>query len=238
MNTQFRTQIGLAVGDRFTLNVRGRPVAMRIAGQIYDPNGASLYTSWQTLGGAAAIRATYYSVELRPGASPQAYLAALTKNLGPRFGTHAPGAGHSAAAAGSSSSLVGRLTELIAVLARLGVLNSVLMLTRERVHDLGIVKALGMTPRQTLTMVVCWVIAPAVAAAVIAIPAASYLHALTVKAIGAITGSGVPPSAIPIYHPRELLVLAASGMAIATVGALLPAGWAAASRTTTALHAE
>jgi predicted lysophospholipase L1 biosynthesis ABC-type transport system permease subunit len=55
------------------------------------------------------------------------------------------------------------------VLAVLGVLNSVLMATRERVHDLGVYKALGMTPRQTITMVICWVIAPAIAA-IIALP--------------------------------------------------------------------
>jgi putative ABC transport system permease protein len=114
----------------------------------------------------------------------------------------------------------------------------VLMLTRERVHDLGIFKALGMTPRQTVTMVVCWVVAPAVAAAAIAIPVAIYLHALTVESIGTITGTGVPRDAITVYHPTELLAFAASGLAIAAAGALLPASWAAASRATTALHAE
>jgi putative ABC transport system permease protein len=236
VNTQFLTQIGLRVGDRLTLTVRGRRVATRIAGQIYDPNGPSLYTSWQTLGTAAGLRATHYAIELRPGTSPKAYLAALSKALGPSIGTHIPEAGKTAAA--SSSSLVRLLTELIAVLAGLGVLASVLTLTRERVHDLGIFKALGMTPRQTVTMVTCWVIAPAAAAAVIAIPAAIYLHALTMRSIGTITGSGVPASAIAIYHPGELLLFAASGLVIATAGALLPAGWAAASAATTVLNAE
>jgi putative ABC transport system permease protein len=124
------------------------------------------------------------------------------------------------------------------VLAGLGVLTSVLMLTRERVHDLGIFKALGMTPRQTITMVFCWVIVPAIAAAAIAIPVAMYLHALTVESIGTITGTGVPRDAITVYRPTELLVFAASGLAIAAAGALLPASWAAASRTTTAIRAE
>jgi putative ABC transport system permease protein len=124
------------------------------------------------------------------------------------------------------------------VLAGLGVLTCVLMLTRERVRDLAIFKALGMTPRQTVTMVLCWVIAPAAAAAAIAVPAAIYLHALTVQSIGTITGSGVPASAITVYRPAELLQFTASGLAIAAVGALLPAGWAAVPRITTALHAE
>jgi putative ABC transport system permease protein len=237
VNTQFLTQIGLHVGDRLTLTVRGRPVAARIAGQVYDPNGPSLYTSWQTLGGTAAgLRATHYAIELRPGTNPHSYLAALTRALGPSFGAHIPEAGKTGAA--SSSSLVRLLTELIAVLAGLGVLTSVLMLTRERVHDLGVFKALGMTPRQIVTMVICSAIAPAVTAAAIAIPAAIYLHALTAQSIGTITGSGIPPSAITIYHPVGLLVFATSGLAIAAAGALLPASWAAASRTTTALRVE
>ena len=238
VNTAFLTETGLQVGDRFALTVRGRPVPVRIAGQVYDPNGPSLYTSWQTLGGAAAgVQAMFYTIELRPGTSPQAYLAALRKALGPRFAGFPSHVGNRGDPS-DSEALVRRLTELIAVLAGLGVLTSVLMLTRERVHDLGIFKALGMTPRQTVTMVTCWVVAPAIIAAAIAVPAAICLHALTVESIGTITGTGAPRNAITVYHPAELLVLAASGLAIAAAGALLPASWAAASRTTTALHAE
>jgi len=218
--------------------VHGRPVRIRVVGQVYFPNGPSLFTSWQTLGGTAAgVRATSYTIELRPGTSPRGYLAALLKALGPRFGAGILDAGGGPGGANASISLVRLLTELIAALAGLGVLTSVLMLTRERVHDLGIFKALGMTPRQTVTMVFCWVIVPAVAAAA-AVPGAIYLHAATVEYIGTITGTGVPRYAINVYHPAEMLMFAASGLVIAAAGALLPASWAAASRATTALHAE
>jgi putative ABC transport system permease protein len=239
VNTGFLTEMGLRVGDRFTLTVRGRPVRVRIASQIYFPNGPSVFTSFLTLGGSrVGVRAASYEVGLRPGTSPRAYVAALRKILGPGFGAGVPDAGGGPGGADSSISLVHLLTELIAVLAGLGVLTSVLMLTRERVHDLGIFKALGMTPRQTVAMVFCWVVAPAVVAAAIAIPVATYLHALTVESIGAISGTGVPGYAIDVYHPAGLLVFGASGLAIAAAGALLPASWAAAARTTTALHAE
>jgi hypothetical protein len=50
--------------------------------------------------------------------------------------------------------------------------------------------------------------------------------------------AGQPASAITGYHPGEPLLFAASGLAIAAVGALPPASWAAASRTTTVLRAE
>jgi putative ABC transport system permease protein len=63
------------------------------------------------------------------------------------------------------------------------VLNTTLMLTRERVHDLGVYKAVGMTPRQAIAMVTCWVIAPGIAAAVIALPAGITLHEAVIHAL-------------------------------------------------------
>lgn len=50
--------------------------------------------------------------------------------------------------------LIGMLTLMLVVVAGLGVLNTVVLDTRDRVHDLGVFKALGMTPRQTVAMVV------------------------------------------------------------------------------------
>lgn len=41
-----------------------------------------------------------------------------------------------------------------------------------------------------------------------------------------------------IYTPGGLTLLALAGLGIAVIGALGPATWAAASRTTTALRAE
>ena len=41
-----------------------------------------------------------------------------------------------------------------------------------------------------------------------------------------------------VYQLGELVLLAVSGLVIAVVGALLPAGWAARTRTAFALRAE
>jgi putative ABC transport system permease protein len=49
---------------------------------------------------------------------------------------------------------------------------------------------------------------------------------------------GVPANLLNVYQPAELAGLALAGLAIAVAGALLPASWAAATRTATALHAE
>jgi putative ABC transport system permease protein len=238
VNASFLTETGLKIGGRVTISVNGKPVTARIAGEVYHPDTPDLFTSWQTLGGpAAGLAAQMYDIGLTPGTSAQSYTQALSKAMGPKFtvGTGQSGGGISGLA---DKSLIQALTVLVAVLAGLGVLNSVLMATRERVHDLGIFKALGMTPRQTIAMVLCWVIAPAITAAIIAIPVAVTAHSLTVQAIGTVTGSGLPASVIAIYQPTELALLAASGLAIAAAGALVPASWAAAARTVTALRAE
>jgi hypothetical protein len=66
-----------------------------------------------------------------------------------------------------ADSLIAILTLMMAAVAGLGVLNTVLLGTRDRVHDLGMFKAVGMTPRQTIAMVLCWVVTPAVVAAVL-----------------------------------------------------------------------
>ena len=206
-------------------------------------------------------------------------------------------------------SLFQKLTWLVVVLAGIGVFSTLLVQARERVHYLGIHEALGMTPRQVITMVSCWAVAPAIIAAGIALPAGAALEPVVARAVvsaqagpaesmsalipGLRGGGGAarnahaphqpPPSAgggevrytrhghvvinagpprggrqpggrapeapglfAPAfvmadqnpYTPGELALLALAGLAIALAGALGPAIWAAASRTTTALRAE
>jgi putative ABC transport system permease protein len=68
--------------------------------------------------------------------------------------------------------------------AGLGVLNTVVLQTRERVHDLGVFKAIGMTPRQTVAMVVCSVAGIGLVAGLIAIPAGIALHHYVLPVMG------------------------------------------------------
>lgn len=48
----------------------------------------------------------------------------------------------------------------------------------------------------------------------------------------------LPGTFVHVYRAAELVLLALAGLVIAAAGALLPASWAAASKTTTALRAE
>jgi len=51
-------------------------------------------------------------------------------------------------------------------------------------------------------------------------------------------GSGLRASYVNIFPPAELVLLALAGLVIGVAGALLPASWAARTRTASALRAE
>src|SRR5215472_17872352 len=126
---------------------------------------------------------------------------------------------------------------MVAIAAGLGVLNTVLMTTRDRVHDLGVFRALGMRPGQTLTMVTCWIFGPAVLAAAVAAPAAVALNTATVHAMAGTAHTGVPASFTEVFGPARLALLSAAALVIAVAGALFPASWAASARPAVALRA-
>jgi putative ABC transport system permease protein len=134
--------------------------------------------------------------------------------------------------------LIATLSLLLAAVAALGVLNTVVLNTRERVHDLGVFKAVGMTPRQTIAMAVSWVAGIGLVAGVIAVPLGIALHHEVLPAMASSVGLRLPASFLHVYQAPELVALALAGVLIAVLGALAPAGWAARVRTATALHAE
>jgi putative ABC transport system permease protein len=239
VNTAYLAQSGLSVGDRTQLSGGGRAVTARIVGEVFVPgNDPALMTDWQTLAAVApGTGIEQYDVGLRPGISPTAYVRAMNGPQAERAGYLAsgPDGGQFYLIA---DSLIAMLTLMMAVVAGLGVLNTVLLGTRERVHDLGVFKAVGMTPRQTIAMVMCWVVTPAVVAAVIAIPAGMTMRTATADAMARAAYTGLPASFQHVYRPAEIVLLALSALVIGAVGALLPASWAARSRTATALRAE
>jgi len=235
--TGFLTVTGKAVGDTVIITAGHTRIPVRIVGEVFDTSnrGLEMFTSWQTLArsGLPLVPASY-DVGLRPGTSPAAYARALS-TLGP---------GYSVSINANETffvtliGLIGMLVLLLAVVAGLGVLNTVVLHTRERVHDLGIFKAVGMTPRQTIAMVVCWVAGTGLLAGVIAVPAGVALHRYVLPVMARAAGTGLPASYLTVYHPAELVLLALAGTVIAAAGALLPASWAARARTAAALRAE
>jgi putative ABC transport system permease protein len=134
--------------------------------------------------------------------------------------------------------LVAIFTLMLTAVAALGVLSMVVQDTRERVHDMGIFKALGMTPKQTVAMVLTSVTLTGLIAGLIGVPIGVAVEKATQTPMSNAIGRHLPPSVTHVYTAGLLLPLLAAGVVIALLGALLPAGWAARSRTATALRTE
>ena len=177
-----------------------------------------------------------YDVALEPGTSLSTYVNALNKAVGQNNPVSANTSNSSAYAI--IIGLITTMTLLLAAVAGLGVLNTVVLQARERVHDLGVFKAVGMTPRQTIAMVVCSVAGVGLLAGLIAVPLGIALHRYVLPVMGNAAQTAVPAAFLNVYHPAELVLLALAGLAIAVAGALPPAGWAAKTRTASALRAE
>jgi putative ABC transport system permease protein len=242
VSTGFLTLTGKAVGDTVRIVLGGRPIPLRIVGEDFDSDnrGVSVITDWQTLAdahvGPALTAPGQYDIGLRPGVSPASYARSLGPRLGSSYSTSLNA--RNSVVVSLMLGLIGTLTVLLALVAGLGVLNTVVLNTRDRVHDLGVFKAIGMTPRQTVAMVVCWVAGTGLAAGLIAVPAGIALHHTVLPVMASSANLGLPASYLSVYRAPELVLLALAGVVIAVAGALLPAGWAARIRTASALRAE
>lgn len=240
--TGFLTATGRQVGDTVTLDGRRVPVTVRIVGEVLDPryDGMHVFTDAATLRSAEpGLAPTAHHIALTSGTDAGSYTAALNKDLRP-LGLTADVGGSE----GSSemvltlNSLSALLTLMLVAVAALGVLSGVLLDTRERVRELGIHRALGMTPRQATSMVLTSVVVTGLAAGALGVPLGVALHGKVMPAMGDSAGLRLPDSVIAVYQAPELALLCLGGLAIAVLGALLPARWAARMPTASALRTE
>ncbi|MFJ2556373.1 MULTISPECIES: ABC transporter permease [unclassified Streptomyces] len=240
--TPFLAATGTRVGDTVTLNGLAEPVTVRIVGEVLDPrnDGMQVFTDASTLTAARPdLTESSHHIAVTSGTDVSRYVEALNKDLAPLGATARAGgldAGGDMVVTLNALSAV--LTLMLVAVAALGVLNGVLLDTRERVREIGVHKALGMTPRQTVTMVITSVVLTGLVAGALGVPLGVALHGWVIPAMGDSVGLRFPGSVIAVYHGAELLPLALGGLLIATLGALLPASWAARARTATSLRTE
>jgi len=239
VNTAFLADTGTKVGQDYTLTSGGKHVTVHIAGEVFDPAGGQpeMIGAISTLSAVdPGLAPNQYLVQVAPGTDLGSYANTLNHALGKDYVAEPNTSGRATLPA--ITGLVAALTLVIAVVAGLGVLNTVVLQTRERVHDLGVFKALGMTPRQTIAMVISTVAGTGLVAGLIAIPAGVALHRSVLPIMGHAVQTGLPAAVLDVYHAPELILLALSGLAIAVAGALAPASWAAGTRTASALRTE
>jgi putative ABC transport system permease protein len=246
VNTTFLTDTGTSVGSAVTLTSGGRSETVRIAGETFanDSSEPNVFMSGSDLARIDPGQApTQYYAGVKPGTDPQAVANALDTRLDPSGPSPAAVAGIQVTPNDNGEliavvTLIALLTILLVVVAGLGVLNTVVLQLRERVHDLGVLKSAGMTPRQAIAMVVCSVTLIGLLAGIIAVPLGVLVHNGVVPVMGHAANTDLPAAVISVYSWWQYILLALAGLVIAVVAALGPASWAARTRTAFALRAE
>ena len=235
----FLTATGTKVGDTITITLAGQQIPVRIVGDVFDTDNAGLtmLTDLQTLTRTdQGLAPDLYAIGLRPDVNPFAYAHQIGADLPDGFSTGQRDT------TGSpfpyAIILTGTLVLLLAVAAALGVVSTVVLQIRERVHDLGICKAVGMTPRQSVTMMTCWVAGTGLTAGIIGVVAGIALHHGLIPQMAYFAGNSTPPSFLNVYGGWEIAVLSLAGLALAAVGALPPATLAVRLPAAQALRAE
>ncbi|MEU8924020.1 FtsX-like permease family protein [Kitasatospora sp. NPDC048545] len=230
----FLKQHGLKLGDRLTLDLDGRHLTVTVVGEESQGNARAFTSNGAT---RAALtddpHAVEYDVKLAPGADAEAYqraVSAADPSLSPSV--FAPDLAGPVVAVISFATI---FTVLLSVVAALGVFNTLLLTIRERRRDLGMLKSIGMTPRQVVTMTITSVAWQGAVSAVIGVPAGILAHRLLVENVASIV---FPESTIDVWDALPLTGLAFAGVAIAVLGALVPARSAARLPIAEVLHNE
>ncbi|MFJ5543889.1 FtsX-like permease family protein [Micromonospora chalcea] len=226
------TATGVRIGDTVTVRIEGAPVRLLIVGEVFESSMA-VFTATP-----AGRNPFEYRVALAPDTDAGAYAQSLTGALAGRGLTARPSGTETDPLLLVVEGLTATLTLLLLAVAALGVLNMLVLDLRDRVHDLGVHKALGMTPGQTIAMVVASVAGVGLVGGLLGVPAGVATQRLVVPAMAASGGLRLPESLLDVYGPVLLAALALGGPLTAVLGALLPAGWAARTRTATALRSE
>jgi putative ABC transport system permease protein len=232
---------GTKVGDHITISTQLGQRRIHIVGEVFSRvGGATIIMDAAGLAGLVEHAApNRFEVALTGGADPHAYVEALSAAVGssavlPQVTADTEGNDTIAIMLG----LITTLSLLLAGVAALGVFNTVVLNTRERVHEIGVLKSIGMTPRQVGVMVVTSMVTIGVLGGALAVPLGWALHRWILPVMGNAAGTGIPDSVVAVYGPVELIGLGAAGVALAVLGALVPAGWAGRTRAATALRAE
>ncbi|MEU9328323.1 FtsX-like permease family protein [Streptomyces canus] len=235
---QFLETTGTEVGDTVRVTVGKETAVLRIVGEAFGTSDDVLEIQANSAD-FPATRPQVFLVDVKPDVSAVAYaekLAAAIEPLGADARANPPSEQDNFVLI--LNTMAALLTLMLVSVAGLGVLNSVVLDTRERVHDLGVCKALGMSPRQTVSLVLASVAGIGVLGGLVGVPAGYALHGFVLPVMGHAAGTDLPRSVLDVYDTPQLLLLGLAGLVIALLGAMLPAGWAAKARTATALRTE
>ncbi|WP_089102004.1 ABC transporter permease [Streptomyces hyaluromycini] len=234
-SSAFLRRHGLRVGDRLVVAKGDRRERVTVVGETMETDGRLLVGDWPTFTALApGEKPISYHVKLRDGADPAGY-ARAARALDPGLDPVVNGPNSSVETIIGSATL---LTVMLAVVAALGVFNTVVLNTRDRRRDLGMLKSIGMTPRQVTVMTVTSMGVLGVIGSLLGVPLGIAGYDLVMPRMANAVDIVLPSSLTDVWRAGVLTLLALSGLAIAVLGAYLPARGAARLTVAEALHNE
>jgi putative ABC transport system permease protein len=212
----------LRVGEYIRMPVGGVPVIFHIVGRVIEPeySGQVLAFGIDTLAQAGAVPPPeFYSLVLRRGISAGAAQARLQRASRGRLEVAQP-----VNPAGSLGVVRMMLAGLFAVLALIGLTSlftAAAVGLRDHLRDVGVLQAMGLTPRQAAASMVISTSVLALTAtlggAALGMAVSSRLINLGGQVYGIGAGISSPPSAVAV------LAAVATVIAVTTLAAIIPA---------------
>jgi putative ABC transport system permease protein len=201
------------VGSWIDPTIDGVPVILHIVGRTIEPgdNGDVVDFGLDSLPAASASAPMFYSLVLKPGVDPAAARAALLRASGNRLDIQV--AANPADRLGVVRLVIVVAVVILVLIAMANLLTATDVGLRDHVHEAGILKAMGLTPRQVMaTLVVSTTIVTAIG--IVA---------------GVVAGLAVAPRLINAQGQASGIGWGiAAGLSPATIASLLAAALAAA----------
>ncbi|MFE4874505.1 FtsX-like permease family protein [Streptomyces sp. NPDC056682] len=120
----------------------------------------------------------------------------------------------------------------------MGVFNTVVLSSRERRRDLGMLKSIGMTPRQVTVMLVVSMAGLGLIGGILGLPLGVAAYQVVIPLTESSAHLALPDRMLHVWHPETMALLALAGVAIAALGAVIPARTAARQTIARVLHTE
>ena len=216
------------VGSWIDPTIDGVPVILHIVGRTIEPgdNGDVVDFGLDSLPAASASAPMFYSLVLKPGVDPAAARAALLRASGNRLDIQV--AANPADRLGVVRLVIVVAVVILVLIAMANLLTATDVGLRDHVHEAGILKAMGLTPRQVMaTLVVSTTIVTAIGI-VAGVAAGLAVAPRLINAQGQASGIGWGIAAG--LSPATIASLLAGALAAAVAAALFLSARAARSQ--------
>jgi putative ABC transport system permease protein len=230
----------LTIGSYFDASIDGHPITLHLVGEVFGTsnNGHTAWYDWTTLASVGLqAEPLRYSVQLHPGTDAAAYAQAFQAQEPNSLQVNVPRA-TSVAAIDAVNAILLVLAIVLGLVAAGGVLSTTLLNVRQRRRDIAIMKTVGMAPVQILAMVLTSAAVFGIAGGLLGTPIGQLAHHRLLAALLNSGGEDLPTRAYNVLPTAALYLLGLSGVAIALLGALLPARHALRNRIAPALRSE